>query len=86
MVNGMGGTPISELYLLYRHLHEQVTKRGMKVKRNYVGNFCTSLEITIRVAQAGQDQVGVVQVFFFGVRVALSNNSLAFTIDIISSF
>jgi dihydroxyacetone kinase-like protein len=45
MVNGMGGTPISELYLLYGHLHEQVTKRGMKVKHNYVGNYCTSLEM-----------------------------------------
>jgi dihydroxyacetone kinase-like protein len=45
MVNGMGGTPISELYLLYGYAHEQVEKRGMKVKRNYVGNYCTSLEM-----------------------------------------
>src|SRR5512135_2550660 len=45
MVNGMGGTPISELYLLYGHTHEQVTKRGMKIKRNYVGEYCTSLEM-----------------------------------------
>lgn len=45
MVNGMGGTPISELYLLYGYAHEQVVKRGMKIKRNYVGNYCTSLEM-----------------------------------------
>jgi phosphoenolpyruvate---glycerone phosphotransferase subunit DhaK len=45
MVNGMGGTPISELYLLYGHIAEQVEKRGMKIKRNYVGNYCTSLEM-----------------------------------------
>jgi dihydroxyacetone kinase-like protein len=45
MVNGMGGTPISELYLLYGYAHEQVEKRGMKIKRNYVGNYCTSLEM-----------------------------------------
>ena len=45
MINGMGGTPISELYLLYGHAHEQVEKRGMKVKRNYVGEYCTSLEM-----------------------------------------
>jgi dihydroxyacetone kinase-like protein len=45
MVNGMGGTPISELYLLYGYAHEQVEKRGMKVKRNYVGEYCTSLEM-----------------------------------------
>ena len=45
MINGMGGTPISELYLLYGHAHEQVEKRGMKIKRNYVGEYCTSLEM-----------------------------------------
>jgi phosphoenolpyruvate---glycerone phosphotransferase subunit DhaK len=45
MVNGMGGTPISELYLLYAHAHVQVEKRGMKIKRNYVGEYCTSLEM-----------------------------------------
>jgi len=45
MVNGMGGTPISELYLLYGYAHVQVEKRGMKIKRNYVGNYCTSLEM-----------------------------------------
>lgn len=45
MINGMGGTPISELYLLYGYAHEQVTKRGMKIKRNYVGEYCTSLEM-----------------------------------------
>lgn len=45
MINGMGGTPISELYLLYAHAHEQIVKRGMKIKRNYVGEYCTSLEM-----------------------------------------
>jgi dihydroxyacetone kinase-like protein len=45
MINGMGGTPISELYLLYGYAHEQIEKRGMKVKRNYVGEYCTSLEM-----------------------------------------
>lgn len=45
MINGLGGTPISELYVLYGHAHEQLVKRGMKVKRNYVGEYCTSLEM-----------------------------------------
>jgi dihydroxyacetone kinase-like protein len=45
MINGMGGTPISELYLLYGYAHQQVEKRGMKIKRNYVGEYCTSLEM-----------------------------------------
>jgi dihydroxyacetone kinase-like protein len=45
MINGMGGTPISELYLLYGHAHELAEKRGLKIKRNYVGEYCTSLEM-----------------------------------------
>ena len=45
MINGMGGTPISELYILYGHAHELCEKRGLKVKRNYVGDYCTSLEM-----------------------------------------
>jgi dihydroxyacetone kinase-like protein len=45
MVNGLGGTPISELYLLYGYAHEQLAKRGISVRRNYVGNYCTSLDM-----------------------------------------
>lgn len=45
MINGMGGTPISELYLLYGLAHQDAEKRGLKIKRNYVGEYCTSLEM-----------------------------------------
>jgi dihydroxyacetone kinase-like protein len=45
MINGMGGTPISELYLLYAHAHALCEKRGLTIKRNYVGEYCTSLEM-----------------------------------------
>jgi dihydroxyacetone kinase-like protein len=45
MINGMGGTPISELYLLYGHAHEQLVKRGIKIWRSYVGEYCTSLDM-----------------------------------------
>jgi phosphoenolpyruvate---glycerone phosphotransferase subunit DhaK len=45
MINGLGGTPISELYLLYGHAHEQLEARGMHVQRNYVGEYCTSLDM-----------------------------------------
>jgi dihydroxyacetone kinase-like protein len=45
MVNGLGGTPISELYLVYGHVHEALEKRGIKVWRSYVGEYCTSLEM-----------------------------------------
>ena len=45
MVNGLGGTPISELYLAYGRLHSQLEEKGIKVWRSYVGEYCTSLEM-----------------------------------------
>jgi dihydroxyacetone kinase-like protein len=45
MINGLGGTPISELYLLYGYAHEQLAKRGINVRRSYVGEYCTSLDM-----------------------------------------
>jgi dihydroxyacetone kinase-like protein len=45
MINGLGGTPISELYVLYRRAAQLSEKRGLQVVRNYVGNYCTSLEM-----------------------------------------
>ena len=45
MVNGLGGTPISELYLVYGRAHAQLTARGINVGRNYVGEYCTSLDM-----------------------------------------
>ena len=45
MVNGLGGTPISELYLLYGIAHKKLAEKGIKVFRSYVGEYCTSLEM-----------------------------------------
>jgi phosphoenolpyruvate---glycerone phosphotransferase subunit DhaK len=45
MINGLGGTPISELYILYRRAHNQLASRGINVGRNYVGEYCTSLDM-----------------------------------------
>jgi dihydroxyacetone kinase-like protein len=45
MVNGLGGTPISELYILYRRAHQQLAERGITVGRSYVGEYCTSLDM-----------------------------------------
>jgi phosphoenolpyruvate---glycerone phosphotransferase subunit DhaK len=45
MINGLGGTPISELYLVYGYAHEQLARRGINVRRNYVGEYCTSLDM-----------------------------------------
>ena len=45
MINGLGGTPISELYLLYGIAHEKLEALGITIARNYVGEYCTSLDM-----------------------------------------
>ncbi|MDR1588086.1 MAG: dihydroxyacetone kinase subunit DhaK [Treponema sp.] len=45
MVNGLGGTPISELYLLYGEAAKKCEEKGLVIAKNYVGNYCTSLEM-----------------------------------------
>ena len=45
MINGLGGTPPAELYVLYAKAHELAEGKGMTVARNYVGEYCTSLEM-----------------------------------------
>jgi phosphoenolpyruvate---glycerone phosphotransferase subunit DhaK len=45
MINGLGGTPPSELFLLYRRAAMRASDRGLKVAKNYVGEYCTSLEM-----------------------------------------
>ncbi|MGY4860114.1 dihydroxyacetone kinase subunit DhaK [Cryobacterium sp. AP23] len=45
MINGLGGTPISELYILFGHAHERLTELGITVGRSYVGEYCTSLDM-----------------------------------------
>ena len=44
-VNGMGGTPLVELYIVYRKAYEIASKSGLKVVRNLVGSYITSLEM-----------------------------------------
>ena len=45
MINGMGGTPISELYIAYREAALLAKEAGFVIAKNYVGNYCTSLEM-----------------------------------------
>ena len=44
-VNGMGGTPLSELYVVYRQARRLLEGRGVQVTRSLVGNYVTSLEM-----------------------------------------
>jgi phosphoenolpyruvate---glycerone phosphotransferase subunit DhaK len=45
IVNGFGGTPLIELYLMYNAARRLLEQRGLRIARSLVGNFVTSLEM-----------------------------------------
>ena len=45
LVNGFGGTPLMELYLMYEAARKQCAARGLEIARSLVGNYTTSLEM-----------------------------------------
>ena len=45
MVNGMGATPLIELYLMYGEVKALLDAAGVTVARNLVGNYITSLDM-----------------------------------------
>lgn len=45
MVNGMGGTPLIELFIIYRELEQICRRKGLAITRRLVGNYITSLEM-----------------------------------------
>ena len=44
-VNGMGGTPLIELYIVYNKVAAMCRDRGLTIERNLVGSYITSLEM-----------------------------------------
>jgi dihydroxyacetone kinase-like protein len=44
-VNSMGGTPLIELYIVYRKLADICDKKGIKIVRHLIGPYITSLEM-----------------------------------------
>jgi dihydroxyacetone kinase-like protein len=45
LVNGLGATPLEELYLLYRRTHQILAERGIEIVKRYIGEYATSLEM-----------------------------------------
>jgi dihydroxyacetone kinase-like protein len=45
MVNGMGGTPLIELYVLFGEVQRYLAGKGARIARSLVGNYVTSLEM-----------------------------------------
>ena len=44
-INGFGGTPLMELYLMYHAAEKQLAKHGIKIARSLVGSYVTSLDM-----------------------------------------
>lgn len=44
-VNGMGGTPLIELYLMYNELNKILKGNGITISRQLIGSYITSLEM-----------------------------------------
>jgi phosphoenolpyruvate---glycerone phosphotransferase subunit DhaK len=58
LVNGMGGTPLIELYLMYAEVAAALDKAGVGIARSLVGPFITSLEMagcSVTLVKADED-------------------------------
>ena len=44
MVNGCGGTPLMELFIVNNHVSDVLAEKGINVYKTFVGNYMTSLE------------------------------------------
>jgi phosphoenolpyruvate---glycerone phosphotransferase subunit DhaK len=62
MLNGMGGSPLIELYLMYGEVKKLLDKAGVAVARNLVGNYITSLDMagcSLTVLAADDDLISL---------------------------
>ncbi|WP_169077192.1 dihydroxyacetone kinase subunit DhaK [Microcella alkalica] len=62
MLNGMGGTPLIELYLMYGEVAGILERHGVTVARSLVGNYITSLDMagcSVTVLRADDELVSL---------------------------
>ncbi|MBN1188498.1 MAG: dihydroxyacetone kinase subunit DhaK [Dehalococcoidales bacterium] len=45
LINGFGGTPLQELYLLNNAVTRELAEKGIKINRVFVGNYMTSIDM-----------------------------------------
>ncbi|MDR1536129.1 MAG: dihydroxyacetone kinase subunit DhaK [Planctomycetota bacterium] len=46
LINGLGGTPLDELYIIYRRVNQRLIQAGIGIFRVYAGEFATSMEMS----------------------------------------
>ena len=64
LVNGMGATPLEELYVLYRRVHQVLSGLGVRIEKPYVGDYATSLEMagaSISLLKLDDDRLALLQ-------------------------
>ena len=62
MLNGMGATPLIELYLMFGEVAALLQKAGVTIARSLVGNYITSLDMagcSVTVLRADNDMLGL---------------------------
>jgi dihydroxyacetone kinase-like protein len=62
MLNGMGATPLIELYLMFGEVRGLLEKAGVSVARSLVGNYVTSLDMagcSVTVLAADEEMLGL---------------------------
>jgi dihydroxyacetone kinase-like protein len=60
-MNGMGGTPLIELYVMYGEVARLAQEHGLTIERNLIGNYITSLEMqgcSITLLKLDDEMVG----------------------------
>ncbi len=45
LVNSLGGTPLMELYILYRRVEQRLAAKGVEIDLSLVGHYCTSIDM-----------------------------------------
>nr|WP_205864685.1 dihydroxyacetone kinase subunit DhaK [Planctomonas sp. JC2975] len=62
LVNGMGATPVAELYVIYRRVAERFEAAGVEIARSLVGSFATSLDMagfSVSLASVDDELLGL---------------------------
>jgi phosphoenolpyruvate---glycerone phosphotransferase subunit DhaK len=64
LVNGLGATPLEELYILYRRVHQVLSGLGVEIAKTYVGEYATSLEMagaSISLLDLNEDRLALLK-------------------------
>ena len=67
LVNGLGATPLEELYLVYRRAHAYLQERKIEIHRVFVGEYATSMEmagLSISILELDEELAGLLDAPF----------------------